>query len=156
MRSIFELQRIWDSGRHWEFTPHERDRMWLAQETGFSFDLSKARICATLRNVPWVEADWRRGVLSYHVSGQMLADHGRAAPNVPFGWAAERDPDRNAWEVGPAWYILPRRWYRALRWRFYRFAIQVGAVAGPEGCYFSELKWWPSCPRYSDDVPRAT
>lgn len=98
--------------------------------------------------IPLEEAAWRRGVFVHRVSALPIGLVGRTAPTVPFGWSVERDEDRCAWVIGPSWYLLPRRWYRNWRSRFYRFAIEVGAATCPyEGCYYSELEWWPKGPR---------
>lgn len=94
--------------------------------------------------IPLQEAPGRRGVLTYTISRRLQSE----VPALPFGWSAERSMHRNAWEVGPSWYILPRRWYRSLSWAFYCFAIEVGAAVEPyEGCYVNELQWWPPAPR---------
>lgn len=145
-KSVFELLRMWDTGAHQLFTPHERDRVWNALESGLAYDLAKARICARLRNLPLREADWRRSIFTHGVSAMALYDSGRRQPDVPGGWSMEPEYDRDMYIVGPAWVILPRRWYRELRRRFYRYAHRIGAIELEEGGYYRDARWWPRTP----------
>jgi hypothetical protein len=103
-----------------------------------------ALAAGTLSSPVWIplkEAEWRRGVFIHTRSRRGHPER----PPLPFGWAAERCYDRNAWECGPAWYILPRLWIRGLRSWAYDKALRLGAAeALYDGCYYSEIRWWPA------------
>lgn len=112
-----------------------------------AFHHAKARLRATLGCLPLIEAPWRHGNRFYRsVSFSVAESHG--LPPLPFGWSAEKCFDRAALDIGPSWYMLPRRWYRTTRAAFYRKAVEIGAAVAPyDGCYYHELEWWPSRPR---------
>lgn len=117
----------------------------------YAFPRAKARIRATLASLPLQEAEGRRGVLWHRMTGRAMRERGikRAADlALPFGWTFEKDWNHDAIQVAPAWYILPRRLWHWAYWHFCEFAIDIGAARTPyEGCYFSELEWWPKGPR---------
>ena len=100
-------------------------------------------VVRALRGLPWQRegGDFR---FLRRVSRWALEDVGIERPVVPFGWIAEYELDTDGYLVGPAWVILPRRWYRELRWRFYRVAKRHGAIELREGDLFSNARWWPA------------
>lgn len=123
--------------------------LWGADAERFVKDVrvfaeARQRVIERLRELPLVEAGWRRPrVLTHSVTRERIRSS--REPVVPFGWAYERIEGRNAVEIGPAWFILPRRWYRELRWQLYHHAIRLGAAEKPyEGCYLHELRWFPA------------
>lgn len=69
----------------------------------------------------------------------------RAMPSIPFGWAVDVSIHDAYVRIGPAWVILPRRWWLAARWHFCLWALRRGLAEEPyEGCYFAELIWFPA------------
>ncbi len=96
-----------------------------------------------------IEAEGNRTLLT-RVVPRPFPWHRGWRPALPFGWSAERDMGRDAYVVGPSWFIVPRRWFREARWRFYETAIRIDLAREPyEGCYWNELVWFPDMPRFA-------
>ena len=139
------------TGVQYLFTPIEEAELETAIARGLEFGDARRKLVLHVSRLPWLLIPWSYtyGFLRTVSAATDERLWGRGRPTVPFGWSAEKCHDRNAWEIGPTWYILPRRWYREIRWRFYKLAIDIGAATGPEGCYFTEIEWWPKGPRLS-------
>ena len=92
-----------------------------------------------------IEAPGNRTLLTRIVSRRWKT----VMPPMPFGWAREKVIDRHAYVYGPAWYILPRRWMRELRWAFVDWALRVDLARTPyQGCWHHEIVWFPDAPRF--------
>lgn len=116
-------------------------------ERYLDFTYARRRLVRAVNAEPLVEAPGLRTLLTRLVFLHWTRNR---KPVLPFGWSLIRVADRNAVIVGPSWYILPRRWLRDLRSWFYDFAVRVDLARCPyEGCYYSELRWFPDAPRFS-------
>lgn len=68
---------------------------------------------------------------------------GAARPAVPFGWTVRRHYYRNAFELGPWWYLAARGLLDRARHRFYFVMLYKlkWAYEPHEGGYYHEIKW---------------
>lgn len=115
---------------------------------------SAVRIPLLARNVRHA-VEWRceptyRPGLVHRVSGMWLHQRGGRWP-APFGWAWRRERDRDVWLLAPRWYFIPRdiaNWWYGTVMHFLKH--RLGAVDGPECGLWSEHRWWPSCPRWTE------
>jgi hypothetical protein len=75
------------------------------------------------------------------VSGMVVREQRIARPRAPFGWIVEREPDRDAWSVGPVWIMLPRRlWLRRYNMLFGPL-VRLGFWAIKGGDYYVNGRW---------------
>lgn len=85
-----------------------------------------------------------------------LALHDRREEPLPFGWMARRIVGRDVFEIGPVWVFIPDL-LREAWWKFVYAAERVRALEIRWTSTGSELRWWPTMPRFSyEDEVRGT
>ncbi len=76
-----------------------------------------------------------------------------AKPKLPAGWVARRLMDRDAYIVGPWWYVLVVAARDKVEdWLFNRGALGIHIYCDDD-CVEYERTWWPNMPRYWDPEP---
>ncbi len=70
------------------------------------------------------------------------------AVRPPFGWTVEINYFRRGVEIGPSWYMIPRRIFRTCRQSFYGWADAVRLRIVAPCNLWSDGEWFPDFPKF--------